>query len=149
MAFIKCSGGGKLKETKLWENPDTTKTFATQTITLNYGGVIHNAKDYDFLKLTYIRATGAAFQNESYEAYSSWNTIVNNYNPSLGNFDAAWAITSRSRTGSNSAKSFCTRNINSPTDLSGTQLSFTSSTSLYDIATQNTQVIPKALYGLK
>ena len=47
MAFIKCSGGaGKLKETLLWENPNPTKQFAEQTITLN--GNIFN---YEYIKM--------------------------------------------------------------------------------------------------
>ena len=36
MAYVKCSGGGKLKETKLWENPNpSASTFLAQTIILN------------------------------------------------------------------------------------------------------------------
>ena len=47
MAFIKCSGGaGKLKETLLWQNPNPTKSFAAQTITLN-----EPMNTFEFLKI--------------------------------------------------------------------------------------------------
>ena len=44
MAFIKCSGGGKLKETILWENPKPTSNFAAQTIMLS-----QDMNNFDYL----------------------------------------------------------------------------------------------------
>ena len=53
MAFIKCSGGGKLKETVLWTNPDATVGFSGQTITLDYGGVTHDIDNYDYISINW------------------------------------------------------------------------------------------------
>ena len=55
MAFIKCSGGGKLKETILWENPDPSVNFSDQTIIFDYGGVIHDINDYEYISLKWCK----------------------------------------------------------------------------------------------
>ena len=52
MAFIKCSGGGKLKETLLWENPNPTKSFAQQEVILNY-----DINNFEYLKFCNIYLT--------------------------------------------------------------------------------------------
>lgn len=49
MAFYRCgSGGGTLKETVLWTNPDSTVNFAAQNVTLS-----DSISNYDYIKIKY------------------------------------------------------------------------------------------------
>ena len=74
MAFIKCSGGGKMRETILWENPNSTASFASQQLALNYGGVTHTIADYDYIGIRYIYlTTNSAYLNFISDLYSVRN----------------------------------------------------------------------------
>ena len=57
MAFIKCSGGWKLKETILWTNSSPSSNFSAQSVTLS-----SSIDNFDYIKFRYNAANYGTYE---------------------------------------------------------------------------------------
>ena len=133
MAFIKCSGGGgKLKETELWKNPNiatgNVKSFSSQTINLNY-----SIDNFEYLKFNYRVSDDKDVIGNALMSVLDFNTAID----SNGHINVALAV----RGGS---VAYYRR------------ITYTSSTSIHiwnsssgSGSTNNTTCLPLYVYGLK
>ena len=139
MAFIKCSGGGKLKETILWENPNPSGNFAAQTITLNYGGVTHNISNFDYIRFQYIAANYGTVA--SYKGQSTFpkEMVIGSIATNINNPIIALGMNDNNK---NNHQRFATYE-------SDTQIKFTIAYASNTQYTSNTRSIPTYIYGLK
>lgn len=63
MAFYRCSsGGGTLKETVLWTNPNPSANFNSQNVTLS-----EDISNYDFIKFVWQNANSGSSGSQYYE----------------------------------------------------------------------------------
>ena len=123
MAFIKCSGGGKLKETVLWTNPDATKSFSESTLSLS-----QSFKNFDYLKIIFIYSTTNTFEFDVTYSVAGINGLEE-LRPGSSNVVLGWYY----------------RNFGY--DKNGNFMM--SSCVIVSGSTSNTKLIPKQIIGLK
>ena len=150
MAYVKCSGGGKLQETLLWENTNKASNGNYNALAPGEVNINYDYRNFTFLKTEYCRVT--TLPNESYYAWFTPADIINCYLASENKLVTRWGIYCRGGSGSSAAISYCVRSI-TPVQSNGvfdyTKLTINESNSLYDTSKQNTRVIFKTIWGLK
>jgi len=139
MAFIKCSGGGKLKQTRLWINPiGINQPFATQDIDLD-----DSWRNYNYLQIIVRRSKSISdYPAESVISKDEFEVCSNVTERSY-----RWSVGSYVYSGLNgSSKDTWTRHI---TWNSSTNLHIQKAYQCGGSSNSNNNIIPDVLYGLK
>lgn len=139
MAYIRCICSNKrtLQETVLWENPNPTSSFATQTITLS-----DSIMNYNMIRIEGRRSTSIDDYLEVYADPEYLVTCATAKTENAGNCGLA-ASTGAGSTGSRYTRVFVSTTANPDKITVGNEYSMATTTS------NNTYAIPTRIVGIK